>query len=95
MAQKSENSAFKPNLGHNGSPDFYQYGHAAIPLKRIITEIEKLKDDPFPKDVKRIVNRNEKIFRVRVGDYRIQFIVLYERNLLFITDIDKRSKAYD
>ena len=63
--------------------------------KRIITEIEKLKDDPFPKDVKRIVNRNEKIFRVRVGDYRIQFIVLYERNLLFITDIDKRSKAYD
>lgn len=63
--------------------------------KRIIEEIEKLQEDPFPKDVKRIVNRKEKIFRVRVGDYRIQYIVQYDKNLLFVADIDKRSKAYD
>jgi len=46
------------------------------------------------KDVKRIVNRKEKIFRIRVGDYRIQYSVIYEKNLLFISDIDKRSRAY-
>lgn len=63
--------------------------------KRIIEGIEKLRQDPFPSDVKRVVNKKEKIFRVRVGDYRIQYSVIYERNLLFISDIDKRSRAYD
>ena len=38
-------------------------------VKRIMTEIEKLREDPFPKDVKRVVNRKEKV--LRVGDFRI------------------------
>jgi len=63
--------------------------------KRIVEEIEKLTRDPFPSDVKRVVNRKEKIFRVRVGDYRIQYSVIYERNLIFVSDIDKRSRAYE
>lgn len=63
--------------------------------KRMIDEIEKLRENPFPRDVKRVVNRKEKIFRVRIGDYRVQYSVFYDRNLLFISDIDKRSKAYD
>jgi mRNA interferase RelE/StbE len=62
--------------------------------KRIIEEIENLQEDPFPHGVKRIVNRKEKIFRIRVGDYRIQYSVIYERNLIFISDIDKRERAY-
>lgn len=64
-------------------------------VKRIIEKIEKLKQDPFPSDIKRVVNRKEKIFRVRVGDYRIQYSVIYERNMLFISDVDKRPRAYD
>ncbi|HLC52348.1 MAG TPA: type II toxin-antitoxin system RelE/ParE family toxin [Candidatus Nanoarchaeia archaeon] len=63
--------------------------------QRILDRIEKLAEDPFPKDIKRIVNREEKVFRVRVGDYRIQYSVFYDKNLLFISDIDKRSRAYD
>ena len=63
--------------------------------KRIIARIEKLKEEPFPQDVKRIVGKKDKIFRVRVGDYRIQYNVLYERNLIFVSDIDKRGRAYD
>ena len=62
--------------------------------RRLIEKIEKLSEDPFPPDAKRVVNRKEKIFRVRVGDYRIQFIVIYERDLVFITEIEKRPKAY-
>ena len=62
--------------------------------RRLIEKIEKLSEDPFPPDAKRVVNRKEKIFRVRVGDYRIQFIVIYERNSVFITEIEKRPKAY-
>lgn len=61
---------------------------------RIIERIEKLAEDPFPSDTKRVVNRKEKVFRVRVGDYRIQYSVIYEQNLLFVSDIDKRPRAY-
>jgi len=61
---------------------------------RLVERIEKLKEDPFPSDVKRVVNRKEKAFRVRVGDYRIQYSVHYDRNLLFISEIEKRPRAY-
>ena len=63
--------------------------------RRLIERIEKLASEPFPSEAKRIINRKEKIFRVRVGDYRIQYVVLYDRNILFITDIDKRERAYN
>lgn len=62
--------------------------------KRIITKIENLSEDPFPSDVKRVVNKKEKVFRVRVGDYRIQYMIFYNKNLLFISNIDKRPRAY-
>ena len=62
--------------------------------KRIIEKIEKLGAEPFPTDVKKVVNQKEKIFRVRVGDYRIQYTVHYEESLVFISDIEKRSRAY-
>jgi len=63
--------------------------------KRIIERVEKLRTDPFPSDVKRVVNQKEKVFRVRVGDYRIQYSVIYEKNLIFVSDVDKRTRAYD
>lgn len=63
--------------------------------RRILEKIEKLKIEPFPSGVKRIVGKRDKIFRVRVGDYRITYTVIYEQNLILITDIDKRSKIYD
>ena len=62
--------------------------------KRIINKIEGLKEDPFPADVKRVVGRKEKTFRVRVGDHRILFLVFFDKNLLFISKIEKRSKVY-
>lgn len=62
---------------------------------RILVKMRNLSDDPFPSDSKRIIGRNEKIFRIRVGDYRIQYAVLYDKNEVVITDIDKREKAYD
>jgi len=62
--------------------------------KRLIDKIEELCEDPFPRDIKRVVNQKEKIFRVRVGDYRIQYSVFFENKIILITDIDKRERAY-
>jgi mRNA interferase RelE/StbE len=62
--------------------------------KRLIDKIKKLREDPFPSDVKRVENQKDKVFRVRVGDFRIQYSVLYKDNLIFVTSIDKRPRAY-
>jgi len=61
---------------------------------RLLKEIKNLSVDPFPSDVKRVIGRKEKIFRVRVGIYRIQYVVFYEKNEILISEIDKRSRAY-
>ena len=61
---------------------------------RLLDRIERLAGDPFPTDVKRVVNRKEKVFRVRVGDYRIQYSVFYDKMMIFVFDIDKRPRAY-
>ncbi|ODS34970.1 MAG: hypothetical protein A7316_10905 [Candidatus Altiarchaeales archaeon WOR_SM1_86-2] len=61
---------------------------------RIMKKIKDLSIDPFPSDAKRVAGRKEKVFRVRVGDYRIQYVVFYDRNEILITEIDKREGAY-
>ena len=63
--------------------------------ERLMERIKKLAIEPFPQEVKRVVARREKIFRVRVGDYRIQYAVLNDKNTILITDVDKRPRAYD
>ena len=67
----------------------------SIRWKRITEKIERLQVDPFPSDAKRVVGRKEKTFRVRIGYYRILYLVFFDRNLLFISKIDKRPKVFN
>ena len=63
---------------------------------RIKGKLLKLQEDPFPSEVERMEGyKGEKIFRVRVGDYRILYFVRYESNQIFVAKIDKRSRVYD
>ena len=61
---------------------------------RLIEKLEKLRGDQIPHDAKMVLGTNEKTFRVRVGDYRILYNVYFPENVIFISKIDKRSKAY-
>ena len=61
--------------------------------KRLINRIEKLQVEPFPQNMKRV--EGQKLFRIRVGDYRILYEVDNSNNLLGIVKIDKRERAYD
>ncbi|HLD05247.1 MAG TPA: type II toxin-antitoxin system RelE/ParE family toxin [Candidatus Nanoarchaeia archaeon] len=63
--------------------------------KRLMRKIRELAENPFPSDMKRVEGKKEKVFRVRVGDYRVQYVVFYEKNEVLISDIDKRPRAYD
>ncbi|MBS3142503.1 hypothetical protein J4464_03905 [Candidatus Woesearchaeota archaeon] len=60
--------------------------------ERILMKIESLRMIPFPADAVRVIHQPEMIFRIRVGDMRVQYRVF--RQTLFITSIEKRSKAY-
>ena len=67
-----------------------------ITKKRIQEKIDKLEDNPFPQEVERVEDfEGEKVFRVRVGNQGILYIVRYNPNKLIVAKIDKRSKVYD
>jgi len=63
-------------------------------IKRILTKIELLAQDPFPRDSIKIKGE-EKTFRIRVGKYRILYEVYPENRLILVTKIDKRERVYD
>ena len=51
--------------------------------ERIINKIKSLQNNPFPTDTKRVVNVKDKLFRIRVGKYRILYAVNYSSNELY------------
>lgn len=62
--------------------------------QRIIKAIEKLAEDPVPHDAKRIYGTSEKLFRIRVGDFRVLYRVDYEEIIIIVVDIDLRKRIY-
>ena len=68
----------------------------SVTKKRIEEKIDKLEEEPFPQEIERVENfKGEKVFRVRVGDQRILYVVRHNPNKLIVVDIDKRSRVYD
>jgi mRNA-degrading endonuclease RelE of RelBE toxin-antitoxin system len=64
-------------------------------LRRLFDKIESLRTEPFPSECVRVKEYKEaKVFRVRIGGYRILYYVNYEKNILDIVNIDKRPRAY-
>lgn len=60
---------------------------------RITEKIEELRNEPFPSG-SIALQGSDKIYRIRVGDYRLVYAIHPEHNLLRIFDIDKRSRVY-
>lgn len=59
--------------------------------KRIYNKVEELKENPFSKDVSRLVGRTE--FKYRVGEYRVLFTI--EDNKIVILRTGHRKNIYD
>ena len=64
-------------------------------FERIYRRINALAEDPYPADAKRIRGRKEKVFRVRVGDYRILYVIFGDTKRILIVTVDKRAKVYE
>ncbi|MEA3229851.1 MAG: type II toxin-antitoxin system RelE/ParE family toxin [archaeon] len=63
--------------------------------QRIVDSIAKLADDPIPHDSKRIMDETKKVFRKRVGRFRILYRVDYENLVVVVIKIDLREHAYN
>lgn len=62
--------------------------------QRIIGVVKRLTDDPIPHDSKRIIGEKEKVFRIRVGKFRVLYRVDYENYRVVVIDIDFRERIY-
>jgi len=63
-------------------------------FQRLSKKIHELAVDPFPTDAKKVIGKEDNLMRIRVGNHRILYVVKVESNEIYISIIDKRSKAY-
>ena len=59
---------------------------------RLGRAIRLLEDDPIPPSAKRLKGRRE--FRLRVGDYRVLYVIEHETRVLTISAIGHRREVY-
>lgn len=60
--------------------------------ERILSAVYRMKLDPFSQDVLRLKNE-VKAWRLRVGNYRILFEILYEKRIVFVYDVVRRTST--
>lgn len=60
--------------------------------EKILIQIDKLAEDPFPKKTKKLTSQLG--YRIRVGDWRIIYIVDKKKELIAIARIAHRKEVY-
>lgn len=65
-----------------------------IDQKRIIEKIGLLSSNPLASYSKKIVGIKGNLFRLRVGDYRVLYLIDNKDKKIIISKIDKRERIY-
>ena len=63
--------------------------------KRIFPAIEKLGDNPRPSGSTKLVNQKENLWRIRIGDYRVIYLIGDTIKVVEIRTIGHRRDVYD
>lgn len=61
--------------------------------RRIADRLQGLEQDPFPPNSKKLSGRNN-TYRLRVGDYRVVYIVNTPLKQIFVTKVRHRKDVY-
>ncbi len=61
---------------------------------RILVKVLALTENPFPSGVKKLQGLEE-TYRIRVGDYRVIYLVNTKEHSIYIDYISHRRDAYD
>ena len=78
---------FKPSV----TKDLKNLDRAAVP--RILSAIEALSSNPFPGSAKKLVGSDHS-YRVRVGDYRVVYIVNQNLREVEVQRVRHRKEVY-
>jgi mRNA interferase RelE/StbE len=63
-------------------------------VHKIGIAIEKLAKDPRPVGVKKLKNSDEDLYRIRVGDYRVIYVIRDDIRIVNIRRIGHRKEIY-
>jgi len=63
--------------------------------ERIKERLKILSENPVPSDAK-FINRedNDKVFRLRIGDYRALYKLKEKQKVVLVAKVDKRPRVY-
>ena len=70
----------------------------ALPAKvrdKVFTAIEGLADNPRPIGIRKLKGKGENLWRIRVGDYRVIFLIDDVVRVVNIRKIGNRREVYD
>ncbi len=62
-------------------------------VARVLAEVELLADEPFPHGSQKL-SGSERVYRIRVGDYRVIYEVLSKFKIVEIQRVRHRSDVY-
>ena len=65
--------------------------------KQIVNKVNALASEPFPsgyKQIKGMSANEEKVYRIRSGDYRVLYVVRTNPKHIVVLDIDNRKDVY-
>lgn len=63
--------------------------------ERIENTLKRLENNPVPSDAKFIGREGgEKVFRYRIGDYRVLYSLDETKKIILVMKIDNRSRVY-
>ena len=83
----SYNIDFKPSV----HKDFRRLPKSVV--KRVMKRIEKLRDEPLPRGVEGLEGA-KRLYRIRVGDYRIVYEVDTQARKMMILYVRHRREVY-
>jgi mRNA interferase RelE/StbE len=62
---------------------------------KIIEKAESLSEEPYPVGCKKLSGTIENLWRVRIGNYRIIYLVEEKIKIIKVTKIGHRKDVYD
>lgn len=63
-------------------------------IKKILSKVKDLAENPYPQGVKKIKASDENLFRLRYRSYRILYVVDEQIKLILIRKIGHRKSIY-
>lgn len=84
-------ASFKVQIKPAAQKDFRRIPQKT--LSRILEVIEELEQEPFPAQTKKLA-QSDRLYRLRVGDYRIIYDVDTEISVVTVHYVRHRSEVY-